>query len=327
MCTALSFNSDDHYFGRTLDYEFSYGESVVVLPRNFELRYRHTHALKYHLAMIGTAHIEDGYPLFYEAANEAGLCIAGLNFVGNAVYSAHDLPAPDKTDIASFELIPWVLSSCDSLIMAKELLERTRVVDTPFSKKLPASELHWMISDKNGSTVLELTKDGMHIFDDPVGVLTNNPPFESQMLMLSNYAGLSAAQTNVSFGGGLELPLYSRGMGALGLPGDLSSTSRFVRAAFTRANTARPHGENESVNAFFRILGTVEQTKGCCLVGDKYEYTIYTSCINATRGVYYYKTYDSLGISAVDMHATDLDGDRLSVYPMRGVFNVEFQNK
>lgn len=327
MCTALSFISDDHYFGRTLDYEFSYGESVVVLPRSFELHYRHTDLARHHLALIGTAHIEDGYPLFYDAANESGLCMAGLNFVGNAVYATHDDTPHGKLDIAQFELIPWVLSNCDSLHTAKELLGRVRIVDTPFSDKLSASELHWLISDKSGSAVLEVTKDGMHIYDDPVGVLTNNPPFESQMLMLSRYAGLSAADPDVSFGGGLELPLYSRGMGALGLPGDLSSTSRFARAAFTRANTVRSHGEKESVNAFFRILGSVEQTKGCCIVGDKYEYSIYTSCINATHGVYYYKTYDSLGISAVDMHAEYLDGDRLSIYPMRGTYNVDLQNK
>lgn len=316
MCTAISLTTSDHYFGRTLDYEFSYGESVVIVPRDFEFRYRHGRDCLHHLAMIGTAHVKDGYPLFYDAANESGLCMAGLNFVGNAVYADLDEKDYDNDQIAQFELLPWVLSNCSTVEDAKKLLLHTRVVNTSFSAKLPPSPLHWLIADKYSAVTLEIDVGGMKIFDNKVGVLTNNPPFDTQMLMLATYAGLSPDQPKASIGGDVELQLYSRGMGAVGLPGDLSSPSRFARAAFTKLNSFCTGGERESLSEFFHILGTVEQTKGCCKVGDKYEYTIYTSCINADRGIYYYKTYDSLGISTVSMSDVDINSRELVSYPM-----------
>lgn len=85
MCTAATYCNGDFYFGRNLDYEFSYGEHVTIMPRNYPIRL-HGGALDRHYAMIGMAHIQNDYPLYYDAVNEKGLCIAGLNFVGNAVY-------------------------------------------------------------------------------------------------------------------------------------------------------------------------------------------------------------------------------------------------
>ena len=109
MCTAATYQTKDFYFGRNLDYERSYGESVVIMPRNRPLPLRHGAALKTHYAMIGMAHMQDGFPLYYDAVNEKGLCIAGLNFVGNAVYHP---PVAERENVAQFELIPWLLGRC-----------------------------------------------------------------------------------------------------------------------------------------------------------------------------------------------------------------------
>lgn len=106
-----------------------------------------------------------------------------------------------------------------------------------FNDKLPVSSLHWIISDKEENITVEFMKDGLHIYDNPVGVLTNNPPFETQMFLLNQYMGLSASQPDNRFSGKVPLELYSRGMGAIGLPGDLSSTSRFARVAFVKLNS------------------------------------------------------------------------------------------
>ena len=131
------------------------------------------------------------------------------------------------------------------------------------------------------------------VYDDPVGVLTNNPPFPVQLFALNNYAGVSRKQPENPFAGTLKLDAYSRGMGAMGIPGDLSSQSRFVKAAFTKLSSVSGDSEKESVSQFFHILGSVDQQRGCCEVGDgKYEITIYTSCCNADKGIYYYTTYD-----------------------------------
>ena len=116
-------------------------------------------------------------------------------------------------------------------------------------------------------------------------------------------------------------------MGALGLPGDLSSPSRFVRAAFVRANARSERTEDANVSQFFHILTSVEQQRGCCeLEGGKYEITLYTSCCNADKGIYYYTTYGNHQITAVDMHREDLDGTRLVRYPLVQGEKIAFQN-
>lgn len=212
------------------------------------------------------------------------LGMAGLNFVGNAYYHKEE---SGKKNVASFEFIPWVLAQCATLDEVRELIADLNIVDTPFSENLPSGMLHWIISDKSGSITVESMKDGLHIHENPVGVLTNNPPFEQQMFMLNNYMGLSPKQPENHFADKLDLNMYSRGMGALGLPGDLSSASRFARVAFTKMNAVSDDSEEESVAQFFHILGSVDQQRGCCKVSDgKYEITIYTSCCNASRGIY-----------------------------------------
>ena len=313
MCTAATYKTKDFYFGRTLDYEFSYGEEIVVVPRNFPLDFKYLPAKHEHFAVIGTAHVSAGYPLFYDAVNEKGLCVAGLNFVGNAVYRENK---PEKTNIAQYEFILWLLSSFENLAEAKKALENLNITNDAFGAFPPAS-LHWIISDKTGAVTLESVSDGVKIYDNPVGVLTNNPPFDIQMSVLNNYMGLSPRQPENGFSKDLPLKTYSRGMGALGLPGDLSSMSRFARVAFTKMNSVSGDSEDESVGQFFHILGSVDQQRGCCEVGEgKYEITIYTSCCNADKGIYYYTTYGNRRITAVDMHREDLDKKEIIRYPM-----------
>ena len=109
----------------------------------------------------------------------------------------------------------------------------------------------------------------------------------------------------------------SRGMGGMGLPGDLSSASRFVKAAFTKLNSLSGDSESESVSQFFHILGSVAQQRGCVVVENgEYEYTIYSSCVNTDRGVYYYKTYENSQITAVDLHRENLEGKVPVSYPL-----------
>mgnify|MGYP001033961546 CR=1 FL=1 len=314
MCTAATYKTKDFYFGRTLDYEFSYGETVTVTPRNFRLEFRHMGVMERHFAFIGMAHVADNYPLYYDAVNEKGLGIAGLNFVGNAVYQ----PAAQALDnIAQFELIPWLLGQCATLAQARALLERMNLLNEPFHPSLPLAQLHWLIADEREAVTVESTADGLHVYENPIGVLTNNPPFGEQLFNLNNYMHLSPRQPENRFSQALPLRPYSRGMGALGLPGDLSSMSRFVRAAFTKLNAVSDDTEQGSVSQFFHILGAVEQQRGCCEVADgQYERTIYTSCCNAHSGVYYYSTYDNRCLTAVDLHRENLDGSALIAYPL-----------
>lgn len=324
MCTAATYKTKDFYFGRTLDYEFSYGEEIVVMPRNFPISFRHMGEMKHHYALIGMAHLAGNFPLFYDAINEKGLGMAGLNFVGNADYKPF---APGKDNVAPFEFIAWILSQCTSVKEARLLLDKINLVNTPFSDQLPLAQLHWIIADQEEAITVESVKEGLKVYDNPAGVMTNNPSFDQQMHNLSNFMNLSPKSPSNHFSDKLNLATYSRGMGALGLPGDLSSQSRFVRVAFVKLNSISGDSESESVSQFFHILGSVDQQRGCCDVGEeKYEYTIYTSCCNASKGIYYYTTYENHQISGVDMHRENLDGDSLSRFPLILGEHINLQN-
>lgn len=324
MCTAATYKTKDFYFGRTLDYEISYGDKIVITPRGYVLNLRNGGQIKNHYAMIGMACVMQDYPLYYDAVNEKGLGIAGLNFVGNAHYKK---PTGEKDNITQFELIPLILGKCSTVKEARQILEHINLIDTPFTENLPTAQLHWIIADKNECITLESVEDGLKIYDNPIGILTNNPPFNYQMFNLNNYMQLSAENKSNTFSRDLELNRYSRGMGAIGLPGDLSSQSRFVRAAFVKMNSISGDSEKESVSQFFHILGSVDQQRGCCkLEKDKYEITLYTSCCNTDKGIYYYNTYENHQISGVDMHKEDLNGDKLIAYaPIKGE-QINMQN-
>ena len=324
MCTAATYRTKDFYFGRTLDYEFSYGEEITVTPRNYPFSFRYLPEKREHYAIIGMAHVEEDYPLYYDAVNEKGLAMAGLNFVGNAVYGE---VREGKENVAVFELIPYILSQCENTEEAREILKKIQITDTRFKEQLPNGRLHWIIADEKEAITVESVTEGLKIYENAPGVLTNNPPFPMQMFQLNNYMQLSSRQPENLFSDRLSLETYSRGMGALGLPGDLSSASRFVRVAFTKLHARSGEGEADSVGQFFHILGSVEQTRGCCeLENGKYEITIYTSCCNATKGIYYYTTYTNRQITAVDMHREELDGTELIRYPMLEEEQIRLQN-
>ena len=324
MCTAATYKTKDFYFGRTLDYEFSYGDEVVITPRNYPFYFKEKDVIKSHYAIIGIAHVMDNYPLYYDAFNEKGLAIAGLNFVGNTVYN-------DKKEgvdnITQFEFIPWILSQCSSVQEARNLIGKMNFLNVSFKENLPLAQLHWIIADKDDCITVESVEDGIKVYDNKVGVLTNNPSFDKQMFNLNNYANLSAKNKENTFSKDLDLKQYSRGMGAIGLPGDLSSMSRFVKACFTKMNSISGNSEKESVSQFFHILSSVDQQRGCCDLGDgKYEITIYTSCCNTNKGIYYYTTYDNHQINAIDMNKEDLNKDTLIKYSLVTEEQINMQN-
>lgn len=299
MCTAISDMGASHLFGRTLDLEFSYGESITIAPQKFKLEFLHEGTTEDHPAIIGMAHVRDGYPLFYDAANECGLAAAALNFPQNAVYHNYKAGA---NNIASFEVIPFILSRCESLSDAKILLSKTNITPDSFNKELPVSPLHWIVADKGGSIVLESTASGINVYDDPFGVLTNSPPFPYHTTNIRNYLSLTSSQPQNLIYPEATLSPYSRGMGAIGLPGDTSSASRFVRAVFAKANTEHTSEKLSEISRFFHIMDTVAQPLGFARTDEgKPIYTVYTSCIDTSDMKYYFTTYSCRRIRCVAM--------------------------
>lgn len=316
MCTAVCYRKNSSYFGRNLDLDRVYGERVVITPRNYELKMRCERAIISHYAMIGMATVVNDFPLYYEATNEKGLSMAGLNFPENAVY--YDF-AEGKYNVTPFELVPWILAQCSCIDEAKRLLDKINLVNVDFSEQLPLSPLHWIISDKERSIVVEPLTDGLKIYDNAFEVLTNNPPFDFHKTNVSNYMGLCIGHATSQFRESIPMKNYSLGMGALGLPGDFSSTSRFIRALFVKENSVSEDNEASNVNQFFHILNAVAMPKGCVLATEDFEYTLYSSCCNADRGIYYYTTYNNLEITAVNMHDVDLSSANLYVYGVVGL--------
>lgn len=312
MCTAVSYQTKSHYFGRNLDWEHSFHETVIITPRKVPLQFRRNDSLKNHYAMIGMGIVMEGNPMYFDAVNEKGVGIAGLNFPGNADYKEE---REGMDNITPYELIPWLLGQCATVAQVREKLNTICLAAIPFSEKVPLAPLHWMICDKNESIVVECVREGLKVYENPVGVLTNNPVFEQQMHFLNRYMQVTAKEPENRFAEQLDFKMCSRGMGGIGLPGDWSSESRFVRAAFARTNAVCGDSEQESVNQFFHILGSVSHYRGCVQTenGD-YEITVYRSCCNTDKGIYYYTTYENSSITGVDMHAEDLDSDSLIVY-------------
>ncbi len=323
MCTAVVYHTKDHYFGRNLDYEFAYHQTVTVTPRKYPFHFRRMGDMPEHYAMIGMAFVQQNTPLYYDAVNEKSLGMAGLNFPGYADYKAEN---PSADNVPPFEFIPWILGQCANVKEAREKLARMNMLNEDFSKELPASPLHWMIADRQECIVAESVKDGLKIYDNPAGVLTNSPDFPYHLTNLTNYMAVSPADPQNRFAPDIPLSVYSRGMGSMGLPGDLSSASRFVKAAFTRANSLSGDSESESVSQFFHILESVAQQRGCCRVEHGWEYTLYSACCNMDTGVYYYTTYENSQITGVDMYKENINGTELAAYPLLETQNILMQN-
>lgn len=333
MCTAISHFDKNHYFGRNLDLDYSYQESITICPRNYPFKFKYVDKIfSNHYAMIGMAYVQDDYPLYYEASNESGLSVAGLNFPHSAQYQEYK---EDKTNICPYELIPYLLSQFSTVDQVCEELKKMNIVNSSFSPDLPLAPLHWLISDKKRSITVESNDNQLNIYDNPVAVLTNEPKFDYHLFNLNNYLSLGNATPKNTFSEKIDLKSYCLGMGGLGLPGDLSSMSRFVRVAFTKLNSVSETSragetatsEEERVGQFFHILDSVAQTKGASLASDSsYEFTIYSSCCNTDKGIYYYTTYENRQISSVSMHKENLETDVLISYPMIKEEHIYQQN-
>lgn len=319
MCTAIK-SAFGNYFGRTLDLEYHYDEAVCVTPRAYRFDLVHEGEFRTRYAIIGMATVVRDYPLYYDAMNECGLCAAGLNFPASAHFGKR---AGDMTNIAAHELIPYILGSCADVSEARKLLGGINLTDDPFDARLGGARLHWMIADKSGAITFEVTKSGARIYENKVGVLTNEPPFDFHMMNLSGYMHLSPNDPANTFCEGVSLDRYSKGMGAIGLPGDVSSASRFVRAAFNNLNSVC---EDDGVSQFFHVLSSVEQIRGADRTKDGFEITHYTSCCDMDGGVYYYTTYKNRAICAVDMKREDLDARELMTYSIAGDERIYFHN-
>ena len=308
MCTAFS---SFGLFGRTLDFEHSFGEKFVFVPRRAGLNFL-LGVSESHFSFMGLGIAERGFPLLFDGVNEQGVFVAALNFPKSAYYTES---RGAGQEIASFEVVPLVLSKCKSAADGAALLGESRIVNNSFLDKMSPSPLHWFIADNDACFTIEATISGTAVYENRIGVLTNEPSFPYQLEYLSGFSELCAQPHTGGFTERLGLTPHSRGVGAIGLPGDFSSPSRFVRAAFALHNTDAEDSQERKLAHFFRIASTVSIPRGLVKT-DKGEsvYTVYTSC--AAKGGYAYTTYYDLALREKSFSEFEPDEEEIFISEM-----------
>ena len=291
MCTAISVISNGLYFGRTMDVSRPFGGRVLTVPRNFPLKETFGCPLTEHYAITGMAAVVDSYPLFADGFNEAGLCMAALSFPKSAVYVRD--PQKDKTGITSFELIPHILGLCESVREARALLRSINVSDVSFRADIPSTPLHWLIADGSEALAVESVAEGLMLYEAESGILTNEPPYPFHKANAELYSRLSRSDRE-------ESPV-THGLGALGLPGDWSSPSRFIRGDFLlrSCRLSEECGEEERVAHAFELLSAIAPPRGAVMTYEgKAHHTHYTCCMNPQSGIYYLRKHGKLSVEA-----------------------------
>ena len=309
MCTAINETVGRHIFGRTLDLECSLGESVVITPRRFPLFFLHTRELRQHYALIGTAHIMEGVPLYYDAANEEGLCAAALNF---PLFARYLPPSREERSLASFEVIPRVLATAKNVEEAIRFLSNARITDESVSARLAPTPLHWIFADKSAAITVEQGEGGLKIHDNPYGVLTNSPDFPSQTYNLERYLHIILGKETAE-------GMHSRGLCDFGIPGDATSGSRLVRALFTKMRAIPESEKTAALSRFFHIMESISQQDGLtCAEDGRAIRTVYTSAIDTAAMEYCFTTYENRRIRSVKLAGREADGEDLITFSIEG---------
>lgn len=314
MCTAINV-CEDGVFGRTLDFERDFGEGVVFSPRGSlaigEAKNRY--------AMLGIGVVKGDKVLYFDGLNEWGLSGAALNFQGYAVYKKG---GEAKENIPSSLLISYVLGLCKSVNEAESMLKSIFICDGS-AIGIRSAMLHWMFADKNRAIVVEATERGVEIWDNPYGVLTNSPDFAYHKTRLADYMQLHSGQPENRLAGA-PIECYSRGMGAIGLPGDFSSSSRFVRASFIRKNTLLGGGVNPRIAKMKNILSSLSVPLGCVKSAEGKEVmTRYISIMDGENLVYYFSSYSNSALHGVRLVPEDRE---IRVYPIYDDDHIKMLN-
>lgn len=284
MCTCVALPECGLYVGRNMDLDAAFGGEVVVTQRRYPLKFSHMPTNSLHFAFGGMARRLGDAAFYADAVNERGLYAAALRF-GEAVYQA-----PKEHALASFEVIPYLLATCATAREAKEALSAVCVTDEGVHPDVPPTPLHFFIADKRDCLVAEPCAEGLCLFDDPFGVLTNSPAFPAQKEMATRL--LTGHPTE-----GVPLPRTD-------------STVRFASAArLRRCLLDRPRADAPSLQmpkalqappptlaphaALFALLGAVAVLPGEVITDcGGCHYTIYSSVADAAHGRYLLRTPD-----------------------------------
>lgn len=312
MCTAMTLQTTEGetFFGRTMDFSFPLDPELYIVPRNYiwSCNSKSAKILNQYSFMGIGQDISD--LIFVDGVNEMGFAAAVLYFPGYAHYETEDYPNTNKISIAAIELVKFLLGMCASVSQAESMMQNITIIGVEDSLTNSVAPLHWMITDKSGkSMVIESTKSGLHIYENPIGVLSNSPDFKWQMTNLRNFMNLSPHQLEKKQWGDVELTPFGQGCGTIGLPGDYSPPSRFVRTSFQKSHTPVPSSKREAVITAFHIMEGVSIPKGIVTTHrGTDDFTQYTAFMNVNTGEYFYKTYYNCQIMRAELRSDEFSG-------------------
>ncbi|MGD9475243.1 MAG: choloylglycine hydrolase family protein [Eubacteriaceae bacterium] len=330
MCTSLTYQTNDqhHFLARTMDFAFLFKPEVLVYPKNYGFRlYLTDDILTVKYAFMGFGQrFEDSYDGFADGVNEKGLSCAALYFPGYAYYSNQAIE--EKKNIAPYELVPYILSQCDSIDSVIALMKNTNLVSEPFKKLDFLPPLHFIISDQFGRCiVIEPRESGLEILENSIGIMTNSPPFDWHITNINNFIGIHPTQNEGLNLSGVTFKPFSQGFGTIGLPGDFTSPSRFVKTVFSKFSSTPCNLYTDGMSTIFHILDGVSLIKGSVVTEEQdLEFTQYTACYDLTTQTLYYKTYSNSQINAVSLSPENVNSTSVSAYPVSMEQSVLFQN-
>lgn len=326
-CTGISFRAKDGAYvqARTIEWGDSYLPSeYVIIPRGQMLRSytpsgRNGLSFQAKYGVAGLAIIRKEF--IAEGLNEAGLSAGLFYFPRYGRYVAYD-PAQNERTLNDLQVVEWILARFSTVEEVKAALEGIRIVgiDEPGT----TSTVHWRIGDASGrQVVLEIIEGDAHFWENPVGVLTNSPDFSWQLTNLNNYVNLYPGGAPSRRLDSLTLKAFGAGSGFLGMPGDVTPPSRFVRAAFYKATAPQPATALQTVFQCFHILNNfdipigIEHPAG--KVPDIPSATQWTSVVDLTNRQVYYKTAYNNTIRCIDLKTIDFGRVSYQSHPLDAV--------
>lgn len=309
-------------FGRNLDWIYNLGQTGLLLPRNTVWKNSVTKELEQaSYAVIGIGFMLDTRQFLLDGMNEKGLGCAALSFPRYAKFN--EKPQTGKINIAPLDFVYWLLSNFENINQVREAMQNVNIV-----RILEHADVHWIVTDKTGeSIIIEKFSEDISIFENSIGVLTNAPPFDWQLTNLNQYISVKAKEPEDTYWSNQKLVPVGNALGSYGLPGDYSSPSRLVRAAFAKSNMPTPRDTQVGISEFYHILNNVAVVNGSVVTRSNYnEITYYTSCMDLNEGLYYYNTYYNNRINLLALRPQDYESSSILVYPLIDTLDINYQN-
>lgn len=299
-CTSIRMKTSDGavIYARTMEFA-NFKSGVAVVPKGY--KYRGTlpdgaskglqWTVKYGFVGMNV----EGVPVVTDGMNEKGLAVGSLYIPGYVKYQPYS-PLKASSTLAQFEVNTWLLSTCATVEDVRKAIGSVRVCQGPMQPTGGAIPLHFTVHDASGkSLVIEYVDGQLKLHDNPIGVLTNSPNFDWMLTNLSNYVNLSPDNANGMTVAGVNILPFSQGSGLLGLPGDFTSPSRFVRMVALTQSTEPVKGADEGVSLAMTVINNVDIPIGAVRqktdTGVALEVTDWTVVADLANKRYFFRTY------------------------------------